>query len=44
MTVPTLNALLVTQAHFDDTCLQFHSRLSANKSILEQIHSSNEYV
>ena len=42
---PTSKALLVTRAGFDDTCPQFHSsRLSANKSILEQIHSSNKYV
>jgi hypothetical protein len=46
MTVkPTLKALLITRANFDDTCPQFHSSsLSANKSILEQIHSSNKYV
>ena len=45
MTTPNLKVFLVTRANFDDTCPQFHiSRLSANNSILGQIHCPNKYV
>lgn len=44
MTVPTLKALLITRANFDDTCAQFHTRLLANKALLEKIHSSCKYM
>jgi hypothetical protein len=44
LSVETVKAMLIVKVFFNKDCVEFHSLVKHNRSLLEKIHSSEKYI